>query len=300
MRAQSKWAATGLTSTYITSNGGTVGTGWSLKSYSAALFQGATITSSTALPPGGVNSTLTDGSGNVFSMINSGTAGQNFWASPGAAGATSIVIPTLNVANVTGVDILLNDYAGYAGSGPTITFTFSDSSTDTETITDLANGAGAIRSAVDCTSTTGTGLTCPNPATTPAGNTVSASLPTTTNTTALFNDSVKTSAIWSGTYTIAAGANSGASDYFYSATAGSSGSVMLDELAFTFSNTYKGKTLTSITILPNQAVGGSGTTRLALSAVDVVTASAPEPSSVLLMLGGFGVLAARRFRRINQ
>jgi len=292
--------ATGLTSTYITNNGGTVGNGWALKGYAAQLFQNATITptnGSPSLPVGGANATLSDGT-NTFALVNSGTVGQNFWASPGATAAASLVIPVLGATSVTEVDILLNDYAGYAGSNPTIIFTFSGD-TRSDVLPDVASGFGAIRSAVDCTSATNSGLTCPGVSTLPAGHTVSSNSGSTNTVSLLNSDLVTTKAIWTGTYSIAAGANGGAADYFYNSTTGTSGNVLLDELKFTFATSHQGQTLNSITIIPNQLDGGAGTTRLAVSAIDVIT-STPEPSSVLLFVGGLGVLGFNRFRARKQ
>jgi len=287
----------GLTSAYITGNGGSLG-GWAEKSYTTTLFQSATLTPTGAntLPTGAAAATMTDQSGNKFSMINEGTTGLNEWASPAGGTVGSIIIP-INVAAASDVYLMLNDYAGFAGANPSITFNFSSGSF-TDAIPDLANGLGAIRSAVNCTSVTVAGsITCPNPQTVPAGNTVSSDSGTTNVNTLLSGDKITTQTVWTGTYSISA--NATFSDYFYNSTQGSSGNVMLDELHFQFaaSRGILG-TLNSITITPSGAAGG-GTSRLALTAIDVVQ-TVPEPSTVMMFLSGFGILGLGRLRNRKQ
>ena len=158
----------GLTPTYVGTGGNL--SNWTQKSFTSSLFQNATITPTPSQTNTLGASTFTDANGVTFDMMAGGT----FLASPTSGTSNTIVVPVAaGATNVTGVDILLNDFAGYAGANPTITFNFTGG-VDVDTIPDLANGSGGIRSAVNCTETTGGGsITCPNPSTTPSGNTIS-------------------------------------------------------------------------------------------------------------------------------
>ena len=103
-----------------------------------------------------------------------------------------------------------------------------------------------------------------------------------------------TSSIWSGTYSIAAGLNGAAFDYFYSQTQGSFGDVTLDELAFSFAGSNNLGTLTSISISPSGAAG-TGVSRLALDAITITTA--PEPSTIFLFATGIGMFGIARRKK---
>jgi len=297
--------ADGLTSSYITSAGN-----WSQRPYQSNLFSGVTLTSAApavktntsgvAAAPG--QQTLTDANGVNFALINqSVAAGADFnyvWASTSSTSTapTALTVP-IGIGGVTSVYVLLNDYSGYFSStnpynDAIINFNFS-TGTDSIHLVDLINGTGAIRSSVECTSTSGTTITCPS--TTANGNTVSASDPSQTNTNIYGDATIKTSAVWRGTY--AQGATSGVNNPYFNANGGSSGNLMIDELQFTFSTNYSGAILNSISLsAPTGSTGnalGTMNERLALSAVTVVT---PEPSTMFLFATGLGLLGFGRRR----
>jgi hypothetical protein len=288
----------GLTSAYVTSPGG-----WGQRPYVGSLFSNTTsatpglptttnVTGNNAGPQ-----TLTDSSGIVFNMMNDGpaanTSSYNYvWASQTSGAANAINIP-VNVFGVQNVYVMLNDYAGYAGMNATIAFNFA-SGTDTITLANLANGLGAFRSAVQCTSATGT-ISCPSA--TPNGHTVSASAPGTVNTNVSGDATITTKSVWSGSY---AGGPTGFNNDYISATGSSSGNLTLDELSFSFSTNYSNTTLQSISITAGNVTGsvpGTLNDRLGLSAITVV--ATPEPTTVVLFgtglaLIGFGRLTRKR------
>jgi hypothetical protein len=283
----------GLTAAYLGA------TTWSERNYTASMFENATVApaggQTNVLPlqtgaTGAGASTMTDANGISFSMVNDGSSTNstnNVWLSS-TSGVLSITVP-VNVAAVQNVYVMLDDLYGFAGENPTISFNFA-SGADVITLADLINGTGAVRSTLDCTAASGT-VTCP--ATTNAGgHTVSASLPSLTNTNTSGDATIVTSAVWNGAYTIVPG---GPTIPFGNATSGSSGNVMLDELAFSFSTNHANSTLNSITITTDGANAG-GTSRLALSAITVTTAT-PEPSTIALLGTGLGLLSFVRRRR---
>jgi hypothetical protein len=285
--------ANGLTAAYVGA------TTWSERNYTASMFENATVTPAGGqinvlpLQTGGSGAgagTMTDVNGISFSMINDGSssnATNNVWTS-NTSGTLSITVP-INVAAVQNVYVMLNDLYGYAGENASISFNFA-SGADVITLADLVNGTGAVRSTLDCTSATGT-VSCP--ATTNTGShTVSASLPSLTNTNTSGDATIVTRAIWNGSYTIVAG---GSTIPYGNATSGSSGNVMLDELAFSFSTNYGNTTLNSITITTDAGNAG-GNSRLALSAITVATAT-PEPSTIALFGTGLGLFGFVRRRR---
>jgi hypothetical protein len=295
----------GLTSSYVGAGAG----GWSETKYGNVF---SSLTTSTPGLPTKKNTTLVTGSpgpqtfvanGITFSAINDPVASaadyQYAWISQNGGAPGTITVP-VNVYGVQNVYLMLNDYAGYAGLNTTIAFNFA-SGTDTILLADLINGTGPIRSAVQCTSVTGPSLTCPS--TTPNGNTVSASAPSATSTTFYGDASIVRSNVWTGTYTQAASPTY-INDYV-NHTDGSSGNLMLDQLAFTFFTDYSTTVLNSISITPPSVGGvtpGTQNDRLALSAITVSGANAatitstPEPSAVMLFSTGLGLLGLGRLR----
>ena len=289
--------ANGLTAAYLSVGGST--TGWVERNYVTSLFDNAntitpTVGQLNALPlqtgsTGAGVGTMTDSNGIVFSTLNDGSSvgtTNSSWNS-NTAGSQSITVP-INISGTQNVYLMLSDFYGYAGENATISFNFA-SGADVITLADLANGTGAIRSAVDCITSSGT-ISCPG-VTTAGSHVISASLPTLTNTTISGDATIVTNAIWTGAYTINAGSTPSP---YGNATSGSSGNLMLDELAFSFSNNYANTTLNSITIT-SAAANAGGVSRLALSAITVTTA--PEPSTIALFATGLGLLGLARRKR---
>jgi hypothetical protein len=280
---------------------------WGERNYDASLFENGSIsqtstngnnigtqiiTNSTTSYNPGVNS-WTDSAQNVtFNLINDGSSASsgnelanNIWASSTGANQNALTIPV----GVFGVDesfLLLNDYYGYAGANPVITFNFSTTGStgtinaaDSITLVDTAGGAGAIRSAVQCLSTSGTSITCPattNGSGSGSGHTVSAGAPITGTQSFTSGDaSITTSTLWTGTYS-----GTVTSTPYGNSNGSSSGNVMLDDIGFNFGTKYNSDWLVSITITPS-AANEANASRLALSAITVETAT-PEPSTLAL------------------
>jgi hypothetical protein len=234
---------------------------------------------------------LTDnGFGVTFGMLadsenkcgSSGTgscANDNFWASStGTTGPTTITIP-VSVSGVSEAYILLNDYWGVNGSTTqtdTVLFTFSGG-TDTFTLT---NG-NQIEDAVQCLSATGT----PN-------DFVGRSPQPSCTTFARSTSSPGTDNIWSGTYS---GDNASSTDYFNTA-----GNLALNDISFNLS-AFSGQTLKTISITDNNNGFTNFSSALALSAITVTGSSlvvvTPEPSTVLLLFAGLGVIVYLGQRR---
>jgi len=320
----------GLTTTYMTlpdtvtnSTGCTTGsapadgcangstTGYSLKNYDKNVFAAGTPaqtpftgysnTTGTASTAGSVMTDPT--SGVTFAMLSQSGNYGNVW---GASGNNTVTIP-IGVFGVQNAWTMLNNYFGKTGDNDTdVTFTFdnnqngSDANSLTTVTVDLVNGT-EVRSAFDCTSGCGswvdyaTGLA--SGATNVSGSGLQcvaaaggAACPALVSVTA--------ENIWSS----AAGAVTGGAGTNY---AGATGTVMLDDQEFQFGSQFANEYLVSIGVQQlnfSSAVGASGgslASDVALSAVTVTTASAatPEPSTMLLLLGGFGILGFARVRR---
>jgi len=271
----------GLTAAFV----GT--TTWAEKNYVTNLFTSDTLSNGGNLPD--YQNSLqqftdthnTEAGGPVtFGMLQddgSGSSpnGNNYWSSPNNTGSPIVSSMTLNVgeiANVSSAYILLSDYYGDANqeNNDTITFHFLDGDTGT---VHLTNGTD-IDSVHSCTG--------PNSAATPPG-----SCPT----SPAYNGSTTaadTNIAWSSTYAEATNATP---------FSGTVGNASLLDLSFNLS-AFSGDILTGITIQDNNNLQFNS--RLALSAVTVAGTGAeivPEPSTVFLLLAGFGVIGFLGLRR---
>jgi len=272
--------STGLTTTYMTSGVGSI-SGGSLKNYDLNMFSSGTNGGTAPTPFTGYSntsgvastagSTLVDtGNGVTFDMISQTGSDGNFWALVGANPAITIPVGVFGVQTAW---TMMNNLYGVNGVNNTdVTFTF-DSAADgsnagtLQTVTvDLVNGT-EIRDAVDCTS---------------AGcNTPGFANGALTGSTSVGGVTVVTGNIYSSIY------NTGSQSPY----SGTSGNLVLDDQGFEFGNTYSNLYLVSIGVTDNS--GAVGVSRTGVSAVTVVTASStatPEPSSVILLLTGFGLL----------
>jgi hypothetical protein len=306
----------GLTAAYIGSTvGGVTGStgSWGQRSYTNALFNSVTLSNATsdgatAVPmndtapgsAGGANVIKDDNSGITYNLMNDGTGasgntgnGNNIWAS--TVGAGTLVVP-VDISDVDYAGIMLNDYWGFAGADPTVTFTFANAGKVSVLVGDAANGTGPITSSTDCQNGTGS-ITCPG--LTSGHGAISATTPITTpveTSNAIVGGgsmNIFTSTIWSANY---ATNSLSANGPYHSATGDSSGQVMLDDLKFDLS-AYSTDTLLSISFAPNTVATGSNISRLALSAITVDQVATPEPSTIVLLGLGFGLLGFRRLRR---
>jgi hypothetical protein len=281
----------GLTTTYMTSGGSTGSS--TLKNYDLNLFSNGTNsgtpptpfigysnTAGVASTPG---STLVDSSGVTFDMISQTGSNGNFWDL--LSTSPTITIPA-GVFDVKTVWMMMNNLYGVGGSNDTdVKFTFDNAANGSDagslnTVTvDLVNGT-EIRDAVDCTNVTssctlltyGTGLA---PMTTVA-TTVTGSGPSSLNIAAR---NIVTTAYNTGS----------AAPY-----ANTSGNLVLDEQGFGFGSAFASQYLVSIQVTDDS--GALNVSRTAVSAVTLITAT-PEPSSVLLLLTGFGMLCFTVLKR---
>lgn len=318
--------ANGLTMSYVTNGGATPGNlgGWGVKGYDVALFSNTTVTNPVGngainLPTTDANPTGTAGvfnatTGNVMIDPNLGITynlmddttnystnsghGNNIFAT--INGAATLTVP-VNVANADWIGIMINDYWGFTGDNPTITLNFAGAGAVAVTLTDGVTGS--LRSAVDCTSATGN-VSCP-PA--QAGNSkgaINAGGPITSPVTnvAASNSAIgiKTSTVWYANYATKTGGIVG--PYYNGTGNNSSGIVDLDDVKLDLSQFNGGALLTdtllSIQFTQNSVVNGTGNnvSRLALSAITVDSTSTPEPSTILLIAGGLGLIGFGRRR----
>jgi hypothetical protein len=227
--------------------------------------------------------------GVTFAMMNDpNNPGTNAWYSwEGDNASSSITIP-VGVFGTTSANILLNDWWGGGATNPTVTFNFASPSGPVAVTDTLVYGTN-INSATACSATPVGADTTPPLCTT---------FPTTTGANTLTTGAVTTDIAWSASYTDPN--NVGASGY--DPYAGTSGTVNLADISFNLSG-YTGDTLESIVITdPYNCSAGDSTCStvssiLALSAVDVGT---PEPSTVLLLVTGLGVLGLLGRRRMAR
>ena len=161
---------------------------------------------------------------------------------------------------------MLNDYWGLIGGVNTVVFldfntAYDRSGPPFSYVINLQNGTN-IRSATECVAASG-------PCTTVSRTTTSPNV---------FN-------VFSSSYTN----NTGSGLY-----AGTTGTVNLDPLAFSVFPNEQSDWLAAIRIVSTG--GGFNVGRAALTAITLETATVPEPTTVLMLLGGLGVLGYARKR----
>jgi len=304
----------GLTTTYITSpnTSGCTGcansttTGFALKNYDKNLFEGGTpnptpftgysSVTATAPTPG---STLVDATNNItFAMVSQSGTYNNFWAST-ASGTLTIPMGVFGVQNVW---TMLNDYYGPNNAQDTsVTFKFdnnadgSDAGSLTTLTVDLKNGTD-IRSSISCTANCNVGTTYAN--TLASSSVVSGSDIHCTGPNCIAAVTVLTNNLFS-----ALNLTPNALTQF----GGQTVSAVLDDQGFFFGNAFANKYLVSVGVT-EKAYGTTGVnaSSVALSAITLQTVSAenqtatPEPSSVLLAIGGLAAFAfIGRRRRVS-
>ena len=276
-------------------------TGWAEKNYNTILFSQATNsgTSPAAYASYALNggqssgNTLTDTTNTViFDMLADGGAAaspfksNDYWGSS-LTGTASITIP-IGVFGVQNVWTMLNNQWGsVGGNDTTVTFNFGSTANATSGLTQVVvnllntsnteGGSGQIRAGTDCTGTTTVACSSSNK---PLGPLAASS--TVSGITVLTNN------VFTFNYNVAAGT-------FVNTT----GSLNLDDQGFQFGSTHLTDYLVSMVVKEN-SVGGSNASQTALSAITVNTAAVtatPEPSTVLLLLGGLGLMGAARIRR---
>jgi hypothetical protein len=287
--------STGLTSTYITSNGGSTGTS-TLSNYDSTLFSGSTNSGTPPTPftgysntPGTAStagSTLVQGTV-TFDMISQTGNDGNFWDLVGQTPQIKIPAGVFGVQTVW--TMLNNAYGPNTANDTDVTFTFDNAangsnaaSLNTVTV-DLVNGT-EIRDAVDCTS--GDVCTSLNFATSLASGATSVSTTVTGSGPASIN--VVSRNVYSSIY------NGGSSSPY----GGTSGNLVLDDVGFAFGNAFANQYLVSVLVSDNSGVAGTSTT--GVSAVTLVTTGltpAPEPSSVVLFIAGSGLIGLVRLQR---
>lgn len=313
--------ASGITANYINQGTGAVcaagagncvsgsTTGWAERNYNNILFAGATSNSGATSPSaftgyqqiGGEapGLTATDGSGTNFAMLSDGTMtgvdtgpSNNYWESTITGGASASIVVPIGLYGVSDVWTMLNNQWGtVGGNDTTVTFTFGSSSNATSGLTNVAValtnspnvvGVGQIRSAVACNTVT------------------TATCNLSTNTRSILEEgavvngvTINTGLVY-GPFAYTAASPTG----FY---AGTQGHVKLDDQQFVFDSALANDWLVSMTVTENvgntpaSVTAGVLPSETALSAVTVDTV--PEPTTILLVLSGLGVVGFRRLRR---
>jgi hypothetical protein len=288
----------GLTTGTLNTGSATSGTGTvittahaALQAYDNLLFDSATengtAVSTTAGYPTGEVSDPNNGNAAFFLIGGVGSA-TNTWYSSSKVNTSDVIVP-INTANVATVWTMLNDVVG-SNTDVTFFLNTTDSLTGATQVTvDLVDGQ-EIRSAVLCTSNcpagTNTALTggTPNYFVNGSG-TASGTIGVTTGRIQFPGGTT-----WNPSY-------NGATGVF----AGTSGSLTLDDQAFNLYpllSTY-GPYLVQLEII--QAGGQAGNGNFDLQAVTLGTV--PEPSSLTLIMVGFGLagfaMARRSKRSVN-
>jgi len=306
----------GLTSAYINQTAGAgqnacaAGAGnclagsagsFSERGYDLKLFSTATENGTPPTPyPTYVQGTAEVGTLGPFAMINDGTIGnpaqsKNFWD---GLGTTAIVVP-VGINNVVDVQTMLENVWGPANTTDTVvTFDFGTSSNastfNNVVVVDLVNsgtggtsGNGQLGNALTCATTSictlsnGTVAAVSTPNETLNGGAVSNNL--TVDAQNLFTSGNA----FNGFTTM-------------NAFMGASGNLNLYAQDFLLSSLVAPSSSEYLVNIQIQELSGASTgsnaSQTALSAITVDTL-APEPSTVMLFLSGFGALGIARFRR---
>jgi hypothetical protein len=278
------------------------------RNYDNRLFEGATENGTSPLPYSTyVQGTAETGTLGNFAMINDGVtsgtppASLNYWNAP--AGNNTITVP-VGVANVTDVQMMLNDLWGGAGANDTVvTFDFGASSNastfDDVVVVNLQNApssgsGGQIRSAINCSTVSICTL----------ANGALASSSTPTTTLSVNGGPANSESLTVTTQTLFDSAYNGGiprTALFFNST----GNTVLDAQDFLLASLVApsaSEFLVNIKVQElNGAATGSGASQTALSAITVdtalVSASTPEPSTILLFLSGLGAVGFAKFRK---
>ncbi|MDP9055459.1 MAG: PEP-CTERM sorting domain-containing protein, partial [Acidobacteriota bacterium] len=276
------------------------------QNYDNVLFSGA-LNVSTSPKPYSTYSTSTANAGTIvdstnsvtFSMINDGASeggSNNVWIL-GQTGNPTITVP-VGVYGVSDVYTMLNTElasAAFANRDVTLFFNFgttSNASTVQTVTVKLVNSnnsttaGGQVRNAVDCA-----------PPSTSCGGVSTAASGSLLTSTVISGVTVKTNNVYTSPFTSATG----------SYVSNTSGTLNLDDQGFFFNGislSTLGTGATNLnTYLVSIGVREAGTSpdiaSLGLSAITIDTVSAPEPSTILMLLTGLGALAFARGRRIK-
>ena len=287
--------------------------GFGEMNYDTTLFKNTKLGSTAPSPYSGYNiatstpgpHTVSDGAVN-FNMIADGCGapttsastclGNDYWAAP-AAGSSSVLTIPVNVFGVTDVWTILQNQWGLAGAADTmVTFDFGTGPgmvTDSVALTLTnsganANGAasGQIRDAIDCSTigNTVSGTNCGMFANGPTA--ASSSVAATDNAVSIAPITVLSDNVFIAAYNTGGGAG------IYG---NSKGNVTLTDQGFQFGNAYIGLELLDIKI--TELNGTNQVSSTGLSAITVDTSATPEPSTLLLLLGGLGIGSAVKFGR---
>lgn len=293
--------ANGLTASYISS--GCAGTAcitgsagsFTENNYDIRLFQA--VSNSTFTPYSTYNGSTAEagtlGTSPQFAMIDDGVGSNgsnNLWM---ATGTSAIQVP-IGLNEINGVSMLLNDLWGAAGAQDTVvTFDFantSNGSTVDQVVVDLTNSgvagsaaSGQIQSSLDCSTTCGVG-----PTHFASGPVLASSTPTATLNASPTTVTVTTQDVFSTSY-------SSSQLNTVGAFAGTSGTINMDALTFTFPAAITPNLYLTEVAVSDPGVG-TNVSEAILSAISVNTSATPEPSTIVLLFAGLGLMGYAGFR----
>ena len=262
----------------------------------------------------GAGGTITDGSV-TFDMLSDGTFGtttpnsKDYWGDPSAG--TTMTIP-VGVLGVTDVWTMLNNLYGTAGLNSTTVYLNFGTSSNVVNPSDViqinltnsgaggSSASGQIQDAVLCSAnganSNSNGAYCYSGLAT--GAAAASSRPTTLigGVTQAEGIAVATSNVFSASYSAT---TSGTNSVY----AGTTGTLDLNAQDYEISSLvgaglaaeFEGLYLVDIQVKEN--IGGMGVSSTALSAITLETLPTPEPSSVVLMFLGLGLISVAALRR---